>query len=150
MPGLNDFDKKACLFAGVFPHRKNLNEMILLKSNHLIFFDKIEDAFDLAKNASKKTKAKLFEIEVKNLEDALKIASLKADWIMLDNFSLEDAKEAIRKIREISPKTIIECSGGINLNNLKDYVYLGPDIISMGCLTKDARMIDFSLRVKKL
>lgn len=148
-PGLNEFEKKACLFGGVYPHRKNLNEMILLKPNHLLFFNSLEDAVAKAEESAKSTKAKIFEVEAKTVKEAVVLAKLNVPWIMLDNFSIAEAKKAIKEIRNIAPKTVIECSGGINLSNLHQYIALKPDIISMGYLTKSAGMVDFSMKVVK-
>jgi nicotinate-nucleotide pyrophosphorylase (carboxylating) len=149
MPGFNEFDKKSTAFGGAFPHRKNLNEMILIKPNHLLFLGSVSGAVGKAGKAKRKAGIKKVEIEVKNLKQALEAAEAGADWIMLDNFSLKQAEKAVKVLRRIAPKVIIECSGGINLKNLRSYAKAGPDIISMGCITKSAGMSDFSLYVVK-
>ena len=147
-PGFNEFDKKASLDGGAYPHRINLEEMILIKDNHLEF-ESIETLLKKANKEKQKTKTKKVEIEVENLNDAILAAKNKADIIMLDNFSFENAKKTIRKIKKINPQIKIELSGGINLNNLAQYSKLKPDLISMGQLTKEAKMIDFSMEIKK-
>ena len=149
MPGFNEFDKKATLFGGAFPHRKNLNEMILIKPNHLLFLGSISEAVKKAKKTKKNTKIKKAEVEVKNLKQALEAAHEGADWVMLDNFSVKQTKKAVKVLRGVAPKTIIECSGRINLKNIKQYASAGPDIISMGQITKEAGVTDFSLYVVK-
>ncbi|MFH1586232.1 MAG: carboxylating nicotinate-nucleotide diphosphorylase [Candidatus Diapherotrites archaeon] len=139
MPGFNEFDKKACRFGGVSPHRKNLADMVLIKENHLKF-SSIEE---LVKRAKKKKLGKI-EVEVENLSEAIEAAELEADIIMLDNFSPAGAKKAVKVIRSLSGAKI-ELSGGINLKNLRQYLSSGADMISMGELTKKAKMADFSL-----
>ena len=144
MPGFNLFDKKAAKIAGIYPHRINLNDMVLIKENHLEFLN-IADAL---KNAKKNSKGKKVEIEVKNLKEALEAAKWNPDYIMLDNFNLRNARKTIEELRKkFSGK--IELSGGINLKNLQEYAELQPDLISSGFLTKNAKMVDFSLDIKK-
>lgn len=143
MPGFNLFDKKAAKLAGVWEHRKNLNEAVLIKENHLKFFNSPKDAVIAAR---KKHKNKTIEIEAETLKQALDAASAKPDIIMLDNFSPKGAKKAVSEIRKIC-KCKIEISGGITLKNLRNYKSLGADIISMGSLTTDAKGINFSLGI---
>ncbi len=147
MPGLNLFDKKACKLGGVSRHRLNLSEMFLIKNNHLEF-DSITNLVKMAKKRIGKAKIKKVEVEAMNLRQAIEAAEAGADIIMLDNFSVLQAKEAIKEIGKRS-RAKIELSGGIRLNNLKSYVKLRPDFISMGQLTKEATMVDFHLKVKK-
>ena len=144
MPGFNEFDKKACTFGGVFPHRKNLEEMILLKENHLAF-GSIQEL--IAKAREKKRKGEKIEVEVRTARQAVEAAKNNADIVMLDNFSMKSTGKAIRKVKEINQKAVVELSGGITLKNLHSYVKLKPEMISMGQLTKEAKTIDFSLEV---
>lgn len=143
-PGFTVFEKKACLDGKVFPHRKNLNEMVLLKENHLKFFSSISEAIRKAKKSKKK-----IEIEVETVKEALEAGDAKPNIIMLDNFSSKKAKKTIQKLRKKGFKGKIEVSGGITLKNLSKYSRIGADIISMGELTKKPGIIDFSLEVLK-
>ncbi|MEK7540330.1 MAG: carboxylating nicotinate-nucleotide diphosphorylase [Patescibacteria group bacterium] len=149
MPGFNEFDKKACAHGGVFPHRKNLAEMILFKDNHLEFAS-ITNLLKKAHHAKKFTPAKKVEIEVDNTRQAIEAAENGADIIMLDNFSPQNAKKTIARIKKINPHVQVELSGGINLKNLEKYVNIGADMVSMGQLTKEAKMVDFSMTLKKV
>ncbi|MBI5554071.1 MAG: carboxylating nicotinate-nucleotide diphosphorylase [Candidatus Diapherotrites archaeon] len=144
LPGFNDFDKKAVVLGGGLPHRRNLHEMILLKENHLFFFKSVPDAVSAAK---KHARGKAFEAEVETPVQALQAAHARVPILMLDNFSVSDARRLIPRIRVLSPSTRIELSGGINLNNLKSYSSLKPDWVSLGALTKNAVALDFSLEV---
>jgi len=143
-PGFQLLDKKAAETAGVWSHRKNLFEMVLLKENHLKFFDSIREAVAKAKKTGKKVEA-----EAETQKDALEAAKENPFIIMLDDFSPKKAKETIILLRKNGFAGKIELSGGITIKNLSKYSKIGADIISMGELTKKANMVDFSLRVVK-
>ncbi len=145
-PGFNDFEKKAAEIVGVLPHRKNLGDGVLIKDNHLFFFDSIKKALQKAK--SKKYSHKI-EIEVESFEQAKLAAENGADIILLDNFSVEKAKKTINFLREHFSKIVLEVSGGINKENLLKFAECEPDYISMGFLSKNAKMFDFSMEVLK-
>jgi len=144
VPGFQLLDKKAAETTGIWGHRKNLTEMVLLKENHLIFFENISKAVAKAKRTGKKV-----EVETEKMDEALEATRAKPDTIMLDNFSPKLAKKTIQKIRENGFNGKIELSGGITTKNLHNYKSLGADYVSMGELTKNARMIDFSLEISK-
>ncbi|HLC79178.1 MAG TPA: carboxylating nicotinate-nucleotide diphosphorylase [archaeon] len=143
-PGFQLFDKKAAQKAGAWTHRKDLSEMILIKENHLKFFSSIEQAFAAAKRSGKK-----IEIEVETRWQALAAAEQNPHMILLDNFPPEVARKTIQDLRKRF-KGKIELSGGITLKNLKKYSNLGADVISMGELTKSAKIIDFSLDIERV
>lgn len=146
MPGFNLFDKKAAEVAGIWPHRKNLSEFVLLKDNHLRFFSGAGAAVLAARQ--RYGASKIIEIEVSSGEEAVSAAGQGPDMILLDNFSAENAKETVAELRKIS-NAKIELSGGINFKNLKEFAAAGPDFISMGCLTTNAKSVDFSLEMVK-
>ncbi|MDR1992122.1 MAG: carboxylating nicotinate-nucleotide diphosphorylase [Nitrososphaerota archaeon] len=147
-PGLLYFDKKAVIIGGGDPHRLHLDDMILIKDNHLAITGSVEKAVKNAKaNASF---SKKIEVEVTCIEDALSATAAGADIIMLDNFSPKQAKEATQKLRRAGyDKVLIEVSGGITLNNLSEYATVDIDIISMGELTHSVRALDISLEITK-
>ena len=146
-PGFSVFEKKACIDGGVMPHRRNLADGILIKENHLRFFGSVEGAVQAARKKYKKMK---IEIEAENMKQASEAANAGADIILLDNFTPARAKEAVKMIKKINRRIVIELSGGISLKNLKQYVNLGAGRISMGQLTKEAKIIDFSLDIRKV
>ncbi len=144
MPGLNLFDKKACAFGGVGPHRMNLSDLVLLKENHLAFFETIPAAILRAKKSKYQGPV---EVETQTLDEAVQAVRTGAlDVVMLDNFPVDTAAKAIPLLRKLG-NAKIELSGGISFKNLADYAALEPDFISMGCLTKDAKTLDFSLDI---
>ena len=159
IPGFQLLDKKAAEVSGLWTHRKSLNEMVLLKDNHLKFFsspfEAVREAVEKVKSGKKKDgewkgKSKKVEVEVETLKEALNVAAAKPDFIMLDNFSPTGARKAVHALRNEGFKGRIELSGGITLKNLKSFINADAGIISMGEITKKAKIVDFSLDIKKM
>jgi nicotinate-nucleotide pyrophosphorylase (carboxylating) len=146
-PGLRYFDKKAITIGGGYSHRMRLDDMVLIKDNHLEVAESIERTVQVAKD--KVGTGVKIECEVKNTEEAIRAANAGADVIMLDNFSPSEAESAVRAIRELGTSAEIELSGGINLGNVIDYVKAKPNIISIGYLTHSSAAIDYSLAIVK-
>ena len=146
-PGLRYFDKKAITIGGGYSHRMRLDDMVLIKDNHLEVAESIERTVQAAKD--KVGAGVKIECEVKNTEEAIRAANAGADVIMLDNFSPPEAESAVRAIRELGTPAEIELSGGINLGNVIDYIKAKPNIISIGYLTHSSAAIDYSLAIVK-
>jgi nicotinate-nucleotide pyrophosphorylase (carboxylating) len=145
-PGLLYFDKKAVIIGGGDPHRLHLDDMILIKDNHLVIVGSVEEAVKRSKAHA--SFAKKIEIEVTTVEDALKAAKAGADIIMLDNFSPKQAKNAIEALGKAGfGKVLLELSGGITIENILDYAQVNVDIISMGELTHSVKALDISLEI---
>lgn len=144
-PGMRMLEKEAVKIGGGVNHRIGLFDMILLKDNHVDFAGGIENAITRAKNYLKeKGKNLKIEIEVRNfkeLEEALRVGGI--DRIMLDNFTIEDTKEAVRRI---AGRYETESSGGITFDTLRDYAECGVDYISVGALTHSVKSLDMSLK----
>ncbi len=147
-PGLLYFDKKAVAIGGGDPHRLHLDDMILIKDNHLAIVGSAEEAVKKAKaNASF---SKKIEVEVTSSQDALKAAKAGADIIMLDNFSPKQAKEAGEQLRKAGfTNVLLEVSGGITAENILEYASAQVDIISLGELTHSVKALDISLEITK-
>ena len=146
-PGLRYFDKKAITVGGGYSHRMRLDDMVLIKDNHLEVAESIERTIQVAKG--KVGASVKIECEVKNTKEAIRAANAGVDVIMLDNFSPSEAESAVRAIRELGTPVEIELSGGINLGNVIDYVKAKPNIISIGYLTHSTAAIDYSLAIVK-
>lgn len=147
-PGLLYFDKKATFIGGADPHRLHLDDMILIKDNHIAVIGDVEEAIKKAK--SKASFTKKIEVEVTNIEDAIKAAKAGADIVMLDNFSPKQAKDAVETLRQSGfANVLVEISGGITSENLLDYASSDVDIISMGGLTHSVKALDISLEITK-
>jgi nicotinate-nucleotide pyrophosphorylase (carboxylating) len=143
--GFMYFDKKAVSIGGGDPHRLHLDDMVLIKDNHLVLAGNLENAL---KNAKKTVSfSKKIEVEVTKPQDALKAAQLGADIVMLDNFSPEQTIDAITLLKKngFYGKVLVEASGGITEENLLDYAKAQVDLISLGALTHSVKALDISL-----
>ncbi len=143
-PGLRFFDKEAVKIGGGEKHRMRLDEMVMIKDNHIAVSNSL---LNLIKNA--KRKYKKFEVEVENNSDAIVAAKEGATIIMLDNFSPKQIKKTIQnlKIEKLRDKVKIEASGGITSRNISQYAKTGVDIISVGSITNSVKGIDMSLEI---
>ncbi len=146
-PNFRLAEKWACKIGGAVNHRYGLFDMILIKDNHVDFAGGIKAALDKAFSYNK-TLAKPLDvmIEVRNeieLDEVLAIGGVKR--IMLDNFTPDRLRDAIRKINGRFPT---EASGGINEKTLRAYGETGVDYISVGALTHQVKSLDLSLKAK--
>ncbi|MGA6922093.1 MAG: carboxylating nicotinate-nucleotide diphosphorylase [Nitrososphaeraceae archaeon] len=148
-PGLRAFDKKAIATGGGYPHRMRLDEMVMIKDNHLAVTDSIE--FSIRTARTNIGSAVRIECEVRNTEEAIRAAKAGANVIMLDNFTPSEAESCAKAIREFGTfdDIEIELSGGITLSNVVDYVKAQPDLISVGQLTHSPTAVDYSLEIVK-
>lgn len=143
-PGMRVLDKIAVKIGGGENHRIGLFDMILLKDNHIDFAGGITQAVNGAKKYLKDNNKDLkIEVEARSIEDVKKCLELKVDRIMLDNFSTEMTTEAVVLINHACE---VESSGGITIENLREYALCGVDYISVGALTHQIRSIDMSLK----
>lgn len=142
-PGFRFYEKKAVILGGGIPHRYGLYDQVMIKDNHIKSFGSITESINFVK---KSIKNKIIEIEVENEEDGVAAAKIGVDIIMLDNFNPDTAQKTAKKIRGINNKIKIEVSGGINPENILDYVPFS-NIISLGYITNSTKNIDFSLDI---
>jgi nicotinate-nucleotide pyrophosphorylase (carboxylating) len=149
-PGLLYFDKKAVFIGGGDTHRLHLDDMILVKDNHIAVAGSIENAVKRAKQ--KASFSKKIEVEISRVTDVLKAAETGADIIMLDNFSPKQIKEAVELLKKAGffGKILLEASGDITVENILEYAATQVDIISLGELTHSARALDMSLEIMRI
>ena len=147
VPGLRYFDKKAVVIGGGISHRIRLDQLILIKDNHIAVVGSVKKAIETAKSVYG-DKRKI-ECEVNDFNGIVEAIKSGADIVMLDNFKPEEVKESLNRIRNLGlrNKIIIEVSGGINLDNIHEYAAAKPDVISIGSLTHSVQAIDFSLGI---
>jgi nicotinate-nucleotide pyrophosphorylase (carboxylating) len=148
-PGLRYFDKKAVVAGGGDTHRLRLDDMVLIKDNHLALAGSVEKCVRLAsKNVGSSV---VIECEARNLEEVLAAISAGADIVMLDNFKPKQATDAIERIVKMGlrKKVKIEISGGVNAKNIRHYARAKPDYISLGYITHSPKAVDFSLEITK-
>ncbi|MDP3041782.1 MAG: carboxylating nicotinate-nucleotide diphosphorylase [Candidatus Omnitrophota bacterium] len=144
-PGLRALQKYAVRIGSGYNHRMRLDEMVLLKDNHL----KIVGGYSQLPKVPKGCK---IEIETQNLKEFLQALSLRPDIIMLDNMKIRDIQEAVSirnnlKFNGRRCPTLLEASGGIHLGNVRKYAASGVEIISIGELTDSVESVDISLEV---
>lgn len=146
-PGLRYFDKKAVIAGGGMAHRMRLDDMVLIKDNHIALASSPEECVRLAKE--KVGSAIKIECEAKNQSEAIGAIKAGADIVMLDNFTPAQAAKAIREITKLGlrKKALIEISGGVNHKNIRQYAKAKPDYVSMGYITHSPRAVDFSLEI---
>lgn len=144
-PGMRMLEKEAVKLGGGTNHRIGLFDMILIKDNHIDFAGGIEKAIDRAVDYCKKHGKNLrIEIEVRNLDDIKRVlAHGGVDRIMFDNFTPELTREAVKLV---DGKYETESSGGITLENLRQYGETGVDFISVGALTHSVKGLDMSFK----
>jgi len=143
-PGLRYFDKIAVEIGGGKKHRMTLHDMIMIKDNHLA----VEKSIVGLVAKAKKTRRKI-EVEVENQKDAILVATLGVDVIMLDNFTPKQIKKIVKILNDLKlRKNIqIEASGRISEKNILQYADTGVDMISVGGITNSTQGIDLSLEV---
>ena len=144
-PGMRLLEKEAVKTGGGENHRIGLFDMILIKDNHIDFAGGLEKAVKRAKEYCEQNNKPLkIEVEARTLEDVKKLTEMpEVDRIMFDNFSPEETKEAVKIVGE---KKETESSGGITIENLRDYGETGVDFISVGALTHSVKGLDMSFK----
>lgn len=143
-PGLRLMEKYAVRIGGGFNHRFSLYDAILIKDNHIKIAGSVKNALRRVKKYCIHQK---IEIEVKNLEELKEALSEGADIVMLDNMDIDTMKEAVRIAKG---KVLLEASGGVNIDNVREIASSGVDFISIGALTHSAKAIDISMKIKEI
>jgi nicotinate-nucleotide pyrophosphorylase (carboxylating) len=149
-PGMMFFDKKAVVMGGGDPHRLHLDDMVLIKDNHVVLAGGVEKAVQKAKLAVSFTKK--IEVEVTQPADAVVAAKAGADIIMLDNFSPKQVTQAVELLKKAGflGKVTLEASGGITESTLVEYASTGIDVLSLGELTHSVKAFDISLEITRV
>ena len=144
-PLLREFEKMSVVIGGGCNHRMGLYDMIMIKDNHIDFAGGIEKAItDVKQYLLEKNKNIKIEIEARSLADVNEIISIGGvHRIMLDNFTPEKLKEAVKLIGN---RFETEASGGINKENIRSYAETGVDFISVGAITHQIKSLDMSLK----
>jgi nicotinate-nucleotide pyrophosphorylase (carboxylating) len=149
-PGLRDLEKYAVLIGGGKNHRKDLGQAILIKDNHICLAGGISAALTAAMAA--RGQVAWIEIEVTNLEELRAALAHDPDVIMLDNMKPTLVRQAVKQVglHSAPHKILTEASGGITLENVREFAEAGVDWISVGALTHSAPAVDISLEIEPL
>ncbi len=141
LPGLRIAEKYAVKCGGGQNHRIGLFDGILIKENHIMAAGGITLALGQAQRIA--PPGTLIQVEVENLSQLEEALAAGARLVLLDNFSLESLREAVRVS---AGRAVLEASGGVRLDTVRAIAGTGVDRISVGCLTKDIQAVDLSLR----
>ncbi|MDD5228684.1 MAG: carboxylating nicotinate-nucleotide diphosphorylase [Methylococcales bacterium] len=141
IPGLRIAQKYAVKCGGCFNHRIGLFDGVLIKENHIMAAGSIANAVHIAREQSDMP----IEVEVENFAELEQALNTKPNRIMLDNFTLDDLRQAVKLT---AGKVELEASGNIDLSTIRAVAETGVDFISIGALTKNVQAIDLSLRIQ--
>ncbi|HSZ19312.1 MAG TPA: carboxylating nicotinate-nucleotide diphosphorylase [Candidatus Acidoferrum sp.] len=149
-PGLRALEKYAVRVGGGKSHRKDLGEAVLIKENHIRLAGGVSAALTAAQAA--KGRAAWIEIEVTNRDELRAALAHNPDVILLDNMSPALVRQAVDEVRKHAGPTKIrtEASGGITLDNVREFAQAGVDWISSGALTHSAPAVDLSFEIEPL
>lgn len=142
-PAWRALEKYAVRAGGCFNHRSSLGEHVLIKDNHIAAAGSLTRAVELCRSAAPHG-AKI-EVEAKTLAEVKEALRARAEIILLDNMTPEQVRAAVK---EIAGRAIVEISGGVKFDTLRDYAQPGVDVISIGALTHSAIAADLSLDVQ--
>lgn len=145
-PNFRLFEKWAVLIGGGYNHRLGLFDMIMIKDNHIHIAGGVQEAIIRAKDYLRARNLQLsVEVEVRNLAELDAVLAIGGvDVVMLDNMSVEDMKEAIKRV---GGRIKTEASGGITEETIRQVALTGVDYISVGALTHSANSLDLSLKI---
>jgi nicotinate-nucleotide pyrophosphorylase (carboxylating) len=146
VPGMRLLEKYAVRCGGGFNHRLDLSDGILIKNNHIDLAGGVRIAIERAL-ANRKGEQPV-EVEVRNMQELESALKYGAESILLDNMTPAQTREAVARVRQEARTMKLESSGGITLENVRQYAEAGVDYISVGALTHSARSVDLSMRIQ--
>lgn len=141
-PGLRILEKYAVRIGGGYNHRFGLYDAVLIKDNHLAIAGGVKAAISSVRKRISHTMK--IEVEVENLSQLQEALEMQADIIMLDNMDLDTIRKAVKMAKN---KALIEASGGITLEKVKEIAQTGVDLISVGALTHSAKSLDINMEI---
>jgi nicotinate-nucleotide pyrophosphorylase (carboxylating) len=143
LPGLRLLEKYAVRCGGGVNHRLGLGDAVLIKDNHVAAAGSVGAALAAARAAAPELP---YEVEVDTLDQLDEVLALGAELVLLDNFDVEQTREAVRRRGE--RPTLLESSGGLALANARAYAETGVDYLSVGALTHSVRALDLGLDLR--
>lgn len=145
LPGLRNAQKYATRCGGARNHRMGLYDMVLIKENHIVAAGSIAAAVEAARRTAVGIPV---EVEVEDLAEFELALAAGVDVIMLDELSLDDMREAVRRNRAAGRRAKLEASGNVSMQTVRAIAETGVDFISIGGITKHVRAVDLSMRLK--
>jgi nicotinate-nucleotide pyrophosphorylase (carboxylating) len=149
-PGLREWEKRAVIDGGGVNHRMSLSDQYLIKDNHIAAAGSVTEALRRVFTHKKKRRARaLVEVEVTDLRQFREALAFEPDIVLLDNMAPTMIREAVRMRNAASHRgaPLLEISGGVTLDNIREFLPLGVERVSIGALTHSARAADISLEV---
>jgi len=146
VPGLRLLEKYAVRCGGGFNHRLDLSDGILVKNNHIDLAGSVRVAVERAL-ANRKGEQPV-EVEVRDMKELDAALKYGAESILLDNLDVAQTREAVARVRKEAREMKIESSGGVTVENARQYAEAGVDYISVGALTHSARFVNLSMRIE--
>jgi nicotinate-nucleotide pyrophosphorylase (carboxylating) len=144
-PGFRLLEKYAVRMGGASNHRSDLGSGVLIKDNHVAIAGSVGKAVERARG--RVPHGLKIEVEVDSFEQLDQALAARADIVLLDNFSLPDIEKAVARVRECSPRPLLEVSGGVTLARVAELARVGVDIVSAGALTHSAPAVDLALDI---
>ncbi len=145
-PGLRMLEKYAVATGGARNHRFGLDDGVLIKDNHIALAGGVATAVERARKAVGHLHK--VEVEVSRERDLRDAVEAGADILLLDNQTPEETRRLVEIARSLKPDVLLESSGGITLENVREYALAGVDLISVGALTHSARAVDISFKIQ--
>ncbi|MHA6795285.1 carboxylating nicotinate-nucleotide diphosphorylase [Pseudonocardia bannensis] len=143
LPGLRLLEKYAVRCGGGVNHRLGLGDAVLIKDNHVAAAGSVGAALAAARSLAPDLPC---EVEVDSLAQLDEVLALDAELVLLDNFSVAETREAVRRRGESA--TLLESSGGLVLANAREYAHTGVDYIAVGALTHSVTALDLGLDLR--
>jgi len=144
-PGLRILDKYAVRCGGGTNHRLDLSDGVLIKNNHIALVGGAAAALERA--LRNRRGSQTVEIEVRSLEELEVALEHGAEAVLLDNMTPDQVRQAVERVSKLDRPVPLEASGGITLENVRDYAEAGVSFISVGALTHSVAAVDLSLRI---
>ncbi|MCC3377243.1 carboxylating nicotinate-nucleotide diphosphorylase [Cohnella sp. REN36] len=147
-PGHRTLEKYAVRVGGGANHRFGLYDAVMIKDNHIKAAGGITAAVEAAKRRVPHTM--MIEVEAESLGQAVEAAEAGANIVMFDNMAPEQMREAAARLRELAPHIVLEASGGIRPERVREIAASGVDVISVGGLTHSFQALDISLDLNEI
>jgi nicotinate-nucleotide pyrophosphorylase (carboxylating) len=145
-PGLRVLDKWAVRCGGGTNHRLDLSDGVLIKNNHIALAGGVVPALERA--LKNRRGSQIIEIEVRSLDELKLVLEHAAEAVLLDNMTPEQVRQAVELVSGLGRPIPLEASGGVTLENVRDYAMAGVNFISVGALTHSVHAVDLSMRIQ--
>ena len=145
-PGLRVLDKWAVRCGGGTNHRLDLSDGVLIKNNHIALAGGVVPALERA--LKNRRGSQIIEIEVRSLDELKLVLEHGAEAVLLDNMTPDQIRQAVELVSGLERRIPLEASGGITLENVREYAIAGVNFISVGALTHSVHAVDLSMRIQ--